>query len=222
MNQQFISQHLAESSLFKGVSEESRAKLSAVCFGEKIAKKDHLFFEGERGNAFFQLISGRIQLHKTNEDGKETVIRLITPGDIFAEVILFEKDVYPVTAIAVEDSEVIRLPKFATLNLLGEEHFRNEFIADLLQKQRYLAQQIQRLVAYDIEERFFLFLRDHYGPVCAIEPGLSKKDIAAAIGATPESLSRLILRLQKRKVLSWAGKEIKIAPDFWDDFELEA
>jgi CRP-like cAMP-binding protein len=124
--------------------------------------------------------------------------------------------------VAVETSVVIRLPKRATLDLLSEEHFRNEFIADLLQKQRYLAQQIQRLVAYDIEERFFLFLRDHYGEKAQCTPGLSKKDIAAAIGATPESLSRLILRLQKRKILDWKGREIKIAPGFWDDFELEA
>lgn len=221
MKQEIIAKYLAATSLFKGLSNESRDKLASVCFGEKIPKKDLLFFEGERGSAFFQLISGRIQLHKTNEDGKETVIRLIKPGDIFAEVILFEQDVYPVTAVAVEDSEVIRLPKQDTLALLNEEHFRNEFIADLLQKQRYLAQQIQRLVAYDIEERFFLFLRDHYGENYKISPGISKKDIAAAIGATPESLSRLILRLQKRKVLTWKGKEIKIAPGFWDDFELE-
>ena len=69
---------------------------------------------------------------------------------------------------------------------------------------------------------FFLFLRDHYGAVAAITPSLSKKDIAAAIGATPESLSRLILRLQKRKVIDWKGKELKIAPGFWSDFELEA
>lgn len=222
MKQDIISQHLAESALFKGLSRESREKLAALCFGETIAKKEQLFFEGERGSAFFQLTSGRIQLHKTNEDGKETVIRLVQPGDIFAEVILFEQDIYPVTAMAVEDSEVIRLPKRDTLDLLNEEPFRNEFIADLLQKQRYLAQQIQRLVAYDIEERFFLFLRDHYGEHYRIRPGLSKKDVAAAIGATPESLSRLILRLQKRDVLDWKGKEIKIAPGFWDDFELEA
>lgn len=222
MKQDLISHHLATAAIFKGLSDHSRNKLSSVCFGENIAKKEHLFFEGERGNAFFQLISGRVQLHKTNEDGKETVIRLIKPGDIFAEVVLFEQDVYPVTAVAVENSEVIRLPKFEILNLLNEESFRNEFIAELLQKQRYLAQQIQRLVAYDIEERFFLFLRDHFGEIYVIKPGLTKKDIAAAIGATPESLSRLILRLQKRNILEWKGKNIKIAPGFWGDFELEA
>ncbi|MFC1468099.1 Crp/Fnr family transcriptional regulator [Verrucomicrobiota bacterium] len=221
MKQDIINHHLAAASLFKGLSSESREKLASLCYGEKIAKKDLLFFEGERGSAFFQLVSGRIQLHKTNEDGKETVIRLIRPGDIFAEVILFEQDVYPVTAVAIENSEVIRLPKRDTLALLNEEHFRNEFIADLLQKQRYLTQQIQRLATYDIEERFFLFLRDHYGKTHTVKSGLSKKDIAAAIGATPESLSRLILRLQKREVLDWKGKEIKIAPGFWDDFNLE-
>lgn len=221
MNQNQINQHLSQTALFKGLSSESRDKLAAVCFCEQVPKKDILLFEGERGNAFFQLISGRIQLHKTNEDGKETVIRLIRPGNIFAEVILFEQDVYPVTATAVEDSEVIRLPKREILALLNKEHFRNEFIAELLKKQRYLVQQIQRLVAYDIEERFFLFLRDHFGTQCVITPGLSKKDIAAAIGATPESLSRLILRLQKRGILHWKGKQLKIDPTFWDDFELE-
>jgi CRP-like cAMP-binding protein len=44
----------------------------------------------------------------------------------------------------------------------------------------------------------------------------SKKDIAAQIGTTPESLSRLINKLTRRQVLSWEGNTIRLCPGFWD------
>ena len=48
-----------------------------------------------------------------------------------------------------------------------------------------------------------------------IHTPLSKKDIAAAIGTTPESLSRLILRLSEDEVIDWQGKEIRILANPW-------
>jgi CRP-like cAMP-binding protein len=43
-----------------------------------------------------------------------------------------------------------------------------------------------------------------------IQTKLSKKDFAAAIGTTPETLSRLILRLKKEGRIEWEGKTIRV------------
>jgi len=195
---------------FKGLTEEHRRELAKIGIVKTVKKRDYLFHEGEQGNSMFLLGEGNIQLHKNTEDGREVVIRMIKPGEVFAEVVLFEKERYPVSARAVTQAELLAFPKAGIHRLLAEESFRSDFIAMLMAKQRYLTERIQELTTKDVEERFFAFLRNQYGEKEIIHTPLSKKDIAAAIGTTPESLSRLILRLTESQVIDWKGKEIRM------------
>ena len=203
---------------FSDLSEAACKRLAGMSRRRTIEKRDMLFMEGTEGKAVYLLTTGSIQLVKTSADGHETVIKTVKEGELFAEVILFEKPRYPVTAIARTDAEVIELPRAGFLKLLDERDFRNDFIAMLMAKQRYLAERIQQLTAMDVEARFVEFLREHYGEAETITPDLSKKDIASAIGATPETFSRLLQKLEKRGGFSWKGKSIQLDPDFWNPF----
>jgi len=200
---------------FKGLSDGHRRELAAIGNLRSVKKRDYLFHEGERGSSMFLLVDGNIQLHKNTEDGREVVIRVIKPGEVFAEVVLFEKERYPVSARAVTHTKTLAFPREGIHRLLAEEGFRNDFIAMLMAKQRYLAERIQELTTKDVEQRFFTFLRSQYGEKETIHTPLSKKDIAAAIGTTPESLSRLIQRLHEDKIIDWQGKEIRILSNPW-------
>ena len=210
-----IELYINQSPFFKGLSEENRSELAAIGNLREVKKRDYLFHEGEKGGSMFLLAGGNIQLHKNTEDGREVVIRMIKPGDVFAEVVLFEKERYPVSARAVTNADVLVFPREGIHRLLAEEGFRNDFIAMLMAKQRYLAERIQELTTKDVEHRFFTFLRSQYGEQDVIKTPLSKKDIAAAIGTTPESLSRLIQRLHEDKTIDWQGKEIHILSNPW-------
>lgn len=204
---------------FNGLSGTACRRLADLSRRRNIEKRDILFMEGTEGKAIYLLTSGSIQLVKTNMDGRETVINTMKEGDLFAEVILFEKPNYPVTAVACTHAEVIELSRTGFLNLLNDVDFRNEFMAMLMAKQRYLTGRIQQLTAMDVEERFTAFLRGHYGELSSVCPDLSKKDIAAAIGATPETFSRLLKKLEKRGDFHWTGKRIELEPEFWERYE---
>ncbi|MCU0857487.1 MAG: Crp/Fnr family transcriptional regulator [Pontiellaceae bacterium] len=200
---------------FSGLSESACKRLAGLSRRRTVEKRDLLFMEGAEGRAVYLLISGNIQLVKTNPDGRETVIKTVKEGELFAEVILFEKSLYPVTAVTCTEAEIIELPRDGFLKLLTEEDFRNDFMAMLMNKQRYLAERIQQLTSMDVEARFIEFLRDHYGEKEKITPGLSKKDIASAIGATPETFSRLLQKLESRSDFTWKGKTLMVKPSFW-------
>lgn len=210
-----IEKLLMNTAFFKGLSGEHREELARICSLQAVKKRDYLFHEGEMGCSMFLLVGGNIQLHKNTEDGREVVIRVIKPGEVFAEVVLFEKEHYPVSARAVANADVLVFPREGIHRLLAEESFRNDFIAMLMAKQRYLAERIQELTTKDVEQRFFTFLRDQYGELDIIKTPLSKKDIAAAIGTTPESLSRLIQRLSDEKIIEWKGRDIHILVNPW-------
>jgi CRP/FNR family transcriptional regulator len=208
---------LDRSSFLQGVSEKSKKALAAICAPKKFRKKETLFLEGEKGQAIYLVAEGTIQLYKSSPEGKEIVIRVVPPGEIFAEVILFEQDHYPVSAVAVEKSLVYSLPKTAFRDLLEAPSFRDDFIAMLMKKQRYLAGRILNLTTHDVEERFFQFLLERYGRKETYRITLSKKDLAAAVGTIPETLSRLLLRLKKDGAALWENDVLTLRKGFWQD-----
>lgn len=213
-----LSHLICGAAFFGGLPEAACEKLAALSRRRTVTKRDILFMEESKGDAVYLLISGDIQLVKTSYEGKETVIKTVKPGELFAEAILFEKRRYPVTAIARTEAEVIELPRAGFLALLDEPDFRNDFMAMLMSKQRYLTERIQQLTSMDVEQRFVEFLREQYGEKERITPGLSKKDIASAIEATPETLSRLLQKLEKGGGFHWDGKTIHTEPSFWETF----
>jgi CRP-like cAMP-binding protein len=208
---------LDQTRFFEGISRSSKEALSKFCMPCERAKQTVLFREGEPGEAMFLLARGRISIHKLSPDGHETVIKVIKPGEVFAEVILFEKKLYPVTAVALTGVLVFKITRRDLLDLLRQEDFRNDFIAMLLRKQRYLADKIQQLTSQDVEQRLRAFLLEQYGERNQIQAEINKKQLAAAIGATPETLSRLLQDLKQRKCLIWKQGTITIAPVFWKD-----
>jgi CRP-like cAMP-binding protein len=202
---------------FEGISRASKEALAALCLPWEWPKKAVLFHEGDPGEAMFLLARGRIGLHKLTPDGHEVVIKVIKPGEVFAEVILFEEKSYPVTAVALTDVLVFKLSRRDLLGLLRQEDFRNDFIAVLLRKQRYLTEKIRQLTSQDVEGRLRAFLREQYGERKQIATDINKKQLAAAIGATPETLSRLLQQLKRRKCLTWKKGVLTTVPSFWRD-----
>jgi CRP-like cAMP-binding protein len=205
---------LARSTLFSNISQASLQAIAEICTPRNLRKKEILFLEGEKGFAVYFLVTGAIQLSKATAE-KEIVIKVLKPGEMFAEVVLFEQDQYPVTAVALKTSMVYAIPTNRFIRLLDDARIRRDFIANLLKKLRYLADQIQYLMLRDIDDRFRLFLLEQYGSNERITPLMSKRDVAAAIGTTPETFSRLLLRLRNEGLLNWQGKSIKTSSGFW-------
>jgi CRP/FNR family transcriptional regulator len=211
------SSFLHNTDLFRELNDATLRQVEALGTVRSLARNETLFLEGTEGTGFFLLLEGTIKIFKTSFEGKEFIMKLIGPGEIFAEVILFENETYPVSAMAVVQSKVFAIPKAPFLSILDHRDFRNDFIATLMKKQRYLAQRILYLSAYDVEERFFRFLSERYGKEETYHISLTKKEIASAIGTIPETLSRLLGRLKARGILEWDDTTISLRRDFWND-----
>ena len=211
-----VARILDQARFFEGISRQSKEALSKLCMPSECPKHTVLFREGQPGEAMYLLARGRVSLYKLSPDGHEVVIKVIKPGEVFAEAILFEKKFYPVTAVALTDILAFKLRRRDLLDLLRQEDFRNDFIAMLLRKQRYLADKIQQLTSQDVEQRLRAFLIEQYGEQTQIHAEINKKQLAAAIGATPETLSRLLQDLKRRKSMVWKQGVITIASEFWE------
>lgn len=203
---------LARAGFFQGLSASGRQTLAAIAIPRSVKKRDVLFMEGDHGHSMYLLLRGRIQLHKTSRHGHEVVVRVLRPGDTFAEVILFESETYPVTALALGESDVLLFPRRDIQRLLADENFRRDFIGMTMKKLRYLTERILQITTMDVEDRLLKFLREESAGQPTFQIGMSKKDIAAAIGTTPETVSRLISKLTDDRRLTWKGRTVKLAP----------
>jgi CRP/FNR family transcriptional regulator len=207
---------LERSDFFRSISPAGRASVAAICIPKTLRKREMLFHEGDTGHSMYLMAQGVVQLFKTSAEGKEVVIKLVRPGEIFGEVILFQEERYPVSACALTAIEVFLLPRRQFDLLLDDERFRREFLGMLLAKQRYLSDQIYRLSALDVEQRFFHFLREQYGEREEYLIDVTKRDVAAAIDALPETLSRLLLKLRDEGAARWEGESLRVRKGFWN------
>jgi CRP-like cAMP-binding protein len=207
---------LKDSELFSGLSDASAKKIASMGRIMKVTQNTMIFLEGEKGSSFFIMAEGSVRLFKSAPDGREVTVKIASPGEIFAEVVLFEKDRYPVSATALTDSTLFSMSRSTFETLLENAEFRDDFISVLMKKQRYLAGRILYLAAYDVEERFFRFLADHYGKMQSYDITLSKKDLASAIGTIPETFSRLLQRLTRRRIIQWEGNKLTLSDNFWE------
>ncbi len=210
---------LAAADFFRSLPADSLKELAEICIPLKAKKGEIIFLEGSKGSMFFQLVAGKVQLYRLSDEGKEVAIKVVKPGEVFGEVILFDQDRYPVCALAITGSELLAVPSIQFTCLLENQQFRNDFVAMLMRKQRYLTDRIMYLTSNDAESRFLHFLNEQYGNSGTYTIQISKRDISTAIGVTPETLSRLIHRLSDRGILHWSGEHLQVDPAYLNRFE---
>lgn len=189
--------------------------LAEIALPKHLTKGQTLFLQGDKGFALYLVGTGRVRLSRDTGGGKEMVVKVAGPGELFGEVVLFEQDRYPVTATAMSKGVTFLFPKHQLHCLLENKEFRTDFIVLLMHKQRYLIERLQQMQSQDVDKRFHSFLVQNFGERDRIVPGMTKKEIAAAIGTTPETLSRLLLKLKKSGLLQWKGNEVIVDRAFW-------
>jgi CRP-like cAMP-binding protein len=209
-----------KSSLFRFMNEKNLTNIIEMSGSiAKFKSGKQLFFEGDKAKCFYIFLEGKIRISKTWKDGKKTVLTNILPGNSFAEIILFEKDNYPATALAIEDSVVFKVDKKSFKRLLLDNKIAEEFIINLVKKIRYLARKVELFNNAEIPERFYHFVETHYGKNEVIEFNEPKKEIAEAIGTIPETFSRMISKLKKKNIIiSWDKNKLVLNKGFWKNY----
>jgi CRP/FNR family transcriptional regulator len=212
---------VAQTDLLGGLSPGSLRKITETQRIRSLPKGGLLFLEGDEGAAIYVLGSGSIRLFRSDEEGREAVVHLVRPGEVFAEAVLFDQERYPVSAEAREDSQVVEIPKERVLSLLDDPVFRNDFFSNIMRKLRFLAQQVYVLSSCDVRERLLRFLAGRFGKRLDYRIDLSKKEVAAAIATTPETLSRVLARMEDDGILSWDRRQIRLSENAWATIEEE-
>ncbi|HTI94179.1 MAG TPA: Crp/Fnr family transcriptional regulator [Puia sp.] len=180
-------------------------------------KKGELIFrEGEEVKGIYFVYSGTVKVHKKWGTEKELIIRFAQKGDIFGHRGLGQEHHYPISATAVEPVSAcyVNLEFFQTSLKVNQEFMYGLllFFADELQeserKMRNLAHmQVKGRVAQallSLEEKFGRSPEGHIGIT------LSRQDLASLVGATYETVFRIINELAQEELIGLDAKNITI------------
>lgn len=177
-----------------------------------------LFLEGDPGQGFHYVKSGKVKIVKMADDGREHIIKIMGAGEIFAEVLLFNNRPYPATAIAVEESCIglIKNLDLETL-VLNNNELALQLIKALSQRLLYAQQKIKNLALNDVMARtaeILLRLASEHGQTqggrIEISLDLSRQDLASLVGTTRETVTRMLSALKKDGVIEFTGQKVSI------------
>jgi len=180
---------------------------------KKISKGTVIFREGTTCCFYYQLVSGRVRWMNINEEGKEFIQTIIEPGECFGELPLFDDEPYAATAVADEDSVVIRLHKPVFNQLIKENqdiHFK--FNRLLAQQIRFKIILLKSLACHDPDvmiSALLNYLKKENKNFCAdcSQLKLTRQQIADMTGLRVETVIRSMRHMhEKGELLISKGK----------------
>jgi CRP-like cAMP-binding protein/ActR/RegA family two-component response regulator len=179
---------------------------------KQVKKKSEIFSEGDTPTAVFFIKSGNIKTFKAHQDGKELITNLYKENDFFGFEAVLENSEYKESAVAMQDSEVVSIPKADFIALLSTHpDVSASFITLLCKKVEEKEKQLLNLAYSSIRQRTAeallrtLPMKDEEGNV-----SMSREDLARIVGTASESVIRVLSEFKEEKLIEVDGSKIKI------------
>ncbi|MDB5234356.1 MAG: transcriptional regulator [Hymenobacter sp.] len=177
-----------------------------------LRKKQDIYLEGDEPTRAYFVKSGRVKTVKTTDGGKELITGLYGPGEFFGYLPLLQHTPHPESAVAVDDTELVYIPKddFTQL-LLRNPAVGQQFIRLLAGRVSEREAQLLAMAYSSIRRRVadtLLHLHEQAGPDGGIQ--LSRDDMAAMVGTAPESLIRTLSEFKADGLIELTPKNVRV------------
>jgi CRP-like cAMP-binding protein len=170
-------------------------------------KKVHIYKEGQRARSVYYVVSGKVKISKINDDGKEFITNIHSPGDYFGYTSILENINYTDEAEALEETILMLIPREDFLKLTSNDiEIAQAFIKiitkNIVEKEERLLNlaynSLRKKVAYGL-----LQLQEKYKVKEVEQPllNLSRENMAQSIGIATESLIRTLGDFKDEKLI---------------------
>ncbi|MEM6696941.1 MAG: response regulator [Bacteroidota bacterium] len=167
----------------------------------RFIKKENIFQEGELPRRLYYIQSGKVKLTKTNDDGKELILKLLDKGDFFGYLSLLKEEEYTESAVVMEEAHIVFIPKQDFLLLLyGNRDFSAHFIKLLTNNTLEQEEQLLSLAYSSIRKRVAESLIKLYQQR-GEEIQILREDLANMVGTAKESVIRTLTDFRKEGLI---------------------
>lgn len=208
---------LSGSPLFMALDTSGADALRRSMFEVNLPRGSVLFDEGEPGNTLYVILLGKIKLGTTSGDGRESLLAVLGPGEMFGELSLFDPGPRMSTATAITDSRVAGLSHEALRPwLTGRPEVAESLLQALAHRLRRTNETLADLVFSDVPGRVakaLLDLSERFGTQTLrgllVTHDMTQEELAQLVGASRETVNKALadfgqrgwIRLEQRSVL---------------------
>ncbi|MDB5271301.1 MAG: transcriptional regulator [Hymenobacter sp.] len=179
-----------------------------------VRKKQDIYLAGDEPTRLYFVKSGRVKTLKATDSGKELITGFYGPGEFFGYLPLLQHTVHSDSAVAVDDAELVYIPKddFTQL-LLRNPEVGQRFIHLLANRVGEREQQLLAMAYNSIRRRVadtLLRLHEQAGPAPEASIQLSREDMAAMVGTASESLIRTLSEFKADGLIEVTPKNVRV------------
>lgn len=214
MDKEIIANKLAEFYLF---TELQTAQIEHLAAGTKLLEVPRgtmLFNRGDRAHGFYLLLDGQVKLGVISPQGDEKIIGLIEAGQSFGEAVLFLERSFPIYGQVTVDAKVLLISRDTIFNILDNDVMVvRRMLAALSARNHQLITNIESISLQNSTQRligYLLQMSSESDNPAQIRLPANKLTIASMLNITPETLSRVMMRLDAAGLIEVHGKEISI------------
>ena len=208
---------LRRTPLFATLDQDSSASLRASMSEIELARGEVLFHEGDPGDSLYVVLRGKVKLGRTSGDGRENLVAVLGPGEMFGELSLFDPGPRSAGATALVDSTLLGLGQDElTPWLATRPDVARALLRSIARRLRRTNDSMSDLVFSDVPGRVAKALLDlsaRFGT--ASEDGIhvahdmTQEELAQLVGASRETVNKALadfagrgwLRLEARAVV---------------------
>lgn len=200
--------------LFKGLSPKQCTALGAIAVRKYYSRGQNFFAEGDDGIGFYIVLSGKVKVFKLSPEGKEQIFHILEAPEPFAEAAVFAGEHYPASAQALSETLVLFFPRKKFVELINQEpSLALSMLALLSRRLRKLTMLVESLSLKEVPGRlaaYLLYLHEHNRDSATIELDISKNQMAGLLGTIPETLSRILKRMNDENLIKVTTRSIVI------------
>ncbi len=204
--------------LFEQLSEADLRFLEQRSRVRVFPENSSVYFPREAADTVLVLVEGRIRLYSITPDGKQAILALIEPGELFGELALVGSEVREEFAQAVVTSRVVAIPRDAMETVLLKNANLSLAVTKIVGlRQRRLERRLKNLLFRSNRERLLGLLcelMEQYGrridEGLLIDIKLSHQDLAGLIGVTRESVTLALGELQLELLITVGRQRIVV------------
>jgi CRP/FNR family transcriptional regulator, cyclic AMP receptor protein len=198
---------LAQATLFSALDDDAATALKATMIPVEVARGGVLFNEGDPGDRLYVINEGKIKLGATSGDGRETLLAILGPGEMFGELSFFDPGPRNATAVALTDASLLGVGHVDLEPwLTGRPEVAASLLGSLARRLRRTNEAMADLVFSDVPGRVAKALLELSGKFGVPNPDgsthvvhdLTQEELAQLVGASRETVNKALADFQNR------------------------